>query len=151
MEKIEQAEKEKVKVYFDLIGNPRATRGNGWVALIQGDNIQFLRASIPQFDKNTLIGGTYLLPVHSFVIVKSDTSSHKNSRQHYTLYFIVGEKEEKIRQIANISIINNNISFSPAELENIYLTAPPEAKSKVIYTLVQYAKTYIATTQLLTP
>ncbi len=147
---MEEVKEEKIKVYFDLIGNPRATRGNGWVAIIQNDNIQFLRANIPQFSKNTLVGGTYLLPVNSFVIVKYDKSSHKNSRQYYVLYYVTGGQEE-VREIARIEIINNNISFNPDSLENIYINAPPDVKSKVIYTLVQYAKTYITATQLLTP
>ncbi|MGC9079760.1 MAG: hypothetical protein ACP5G1_03430 [Nanopusillaceae archaeon] len=146
---MEEGQEEKIKIYFDLIGNPRATRGSGWVALVIGDEIQFLRASIPQFDKNTLIGGTYLLPKGAYVIVKSDGSSHKNSRQYYTLYQVTGG-EEKVREVASISIINNNLIFKPTELENIYINAPENAKSKVIYTLIQYSKQYV-TAQLLTP
>ncbi len=147
---MEGEQTEKVKVYFSLVENPRAMRGNGWVAVIQNDNIQFLRASIPEFSKNTLTGGTYLLDKGSYVIVKYDQSSHKNSRQYYVLYYVSGG-EEKIKEIASISIINNNISFKPSSLEDIYLTAPAEAKSKVIYALIQYLKQYITTAQLLSP
>jgi hypothetical protein len=147
---MEEGKEEKIKVYFDLIGNPRATRGNGWVALVVGDNIQFLRASIPEFSKNTLVGGTYLLPRGAYVIVKYDKSSHKNSRQYYVLYYVTGGQEE-VKEVASIDVINGNLSFKPAGLEDIYITAPSDAKSKIIYALIQYAKTYIATTQLLTP
>ncbi len=147
---MEEGKEEKIKVYFDLVENPRASRGSGWVAIVVNDNIQFLKANIPEFSKGTLVAGTYLLEKGSYVIVKRDYSSHKNSRQYYTLYQVIGG-EEKVKEVASIDVINGNLSFKPAGLEDIYITAPSDAKSKIIYALIQYLKQYITATQLLTP
>jgi hypothetical protein len=133
-----------------LIRNSKAARIKGWVAIVQNDNIDFLRPIEAEYSKSgMLVWGIYKFANGNFYIVASDFSSHKNSRQRYILYFASDSKLEIVAEIRfergrEFHACDDDIK---RELRSIY---SKQNERKVISTLLQIAKYYAQREGLIT-
>jgi hypothetical protein len=111
-------------VKVNLVCNPKAARVRGFVARLYPDrdpenSLDFLKAAIPRFSKNgMLVGGEFDLEVGVPYIIRSDDSSHRNSRQRYDL--VVLKEDGRLETVASIFYDNNTPSFDPPELKYHY-------------------------------
>ena len=111
-------------VKVNLVYNPKAARVKGFVARLYPDrdpedSLDFLKAAIPQFSKNgVLVAGEFDLEVGVPYIIRSDDSSHRNSRQRYDL--VVLREDGKLETVASIFYDNNTPSFNPPEVKYHY-------------------------------
>jgi len=127
-------------IHIDLVRNVIATSDKGFVARVKDNNIEFLKATIPIFDRGTIVAGKYLLNENDVIIIKQDNSSHRNQRVRYSLNEV---KNGVLNEIAYISIANKNLSFSDEKLESIYIDLKVNKKyekSLIIEALIRYYK-----------
>jgi len=127
-------------IHIDLVRNAIATSDKGFVAKIKDGEIEFLKAVVPEFDHGVMVAGKYLLSENDVLIIKRDNSSHKNKR---TVYSLTEVKNGVLNEIAYISIVNRNMSFSDEKLESIYIDLKVNKayeKSIMIESLIRYYK-----------
>jgi len=137
---------------IQLIRNSKAARSKGWVAIVRLDksDIDFLRPIEAEYSKNgMLVAGTYKFTNGNLYIIATDFSSHKNSRQSYTLYFA---SDSKLNMIAEIRFERGREFHAcdddiKKQLKEIY---SKQNERKVISTLLQIAKYYTEREGLIT-
>lgn len=127
-----------MRTEFKLIRNPKVYRNKPFVARIdleKGD-LEFLRATIPVYEKGVLVGGEYELEPGNYYIVRIDESSHRKSRSLYELYYV---GRNGIEKIAWIMFEGKTPLFSDDEIKEIYAMAKGNGR-RVINTLIEYAR-----------
>lgn len=123
-----------------LCRNPKAAARRGWVAEVDLENEKLLFLRAIEYDRS---GGTYKFEEGKFYIILSDESSHKNSRQYYTLYLA---KDKDLKEIATVAYVNRSRSFDAIDEETKKFLKKAYASSsngkKTTTALIKTAKWY---------
>jgi hypothetical protein len=110
-------------VKIELVRNPKAIAVKPFVAKLlphqkPDECLEFLRAAIPKYAKNgVLVEGEYELEIGAPYVIRTDWSSHLNSRFSYDLVVFDGQE---LQTIASIDIVNRSPSFKPSSLKFLY-------------------------------
>ena len=132
-------------VEIRLVSNIKAMRTKPFVARLRKDgSLEFLRATIPWFDRGVFIGGKYLLAEGDLVISRCDFSTHK----HETIVYYLDKVENgKLKTLAKITVADGTPHFEPRELENVYVdvivSGKAKNRNKYVQTLIEYAKKFM--------
>jgi len=101
----------KFELEIELVRNYKAAARKGWAARVNVEEgkLEFLRAI--EYSRHK---ATFEFKEGEFYIILQDMSSHKNSRQYYTLYLA---KDKDLEEIASIEYENRSRNFDAIDDE----------------------------------
>ena len=143
MSQAQQAQTQTYLVEIWLVGNPKTVRKRPFVArLDENGGLEFLRAVVPYFEKNTFIGGKYLVREGDILVIRSDDSTHKHE---YTTYELCVVRKGELKTIARINIKDGTPTFEPPELEKVYaeVVSSGNTRNRYVAALIEYAVRYV--------